>query len=64
MNYFALLLCLSLQSDYFRCENKCQTKQHRCEVQCFDRYQGNPGKHLECNNRCRERYYLCRKEDC
>lgn len=58
------LLCFSLQSDYFRCENRCRRQQQRCEVHCADKYGGKPGQHLECRSRCLDRYYVCRKEDC
>lgn len=59
-----ILQVTPLQSDYFKCENKCRARQNRCEVQCFKDYSRQPAQHLSCNDQCREDYYVCRKEDC
>jgi hypothetical protein len=59
-----LMLLLFLPSDYFECENKCRAKRTRCEQRCADENEVGSMDHLKCNERCREDFMYCRKEEC
>lgn len=65
MKYLLLaLLFIPATPVDFDCDNKCRARRTRCEQRCSEDHEVGSMDHLKCNERCRENYLHCRKEDC